>query len=59
MPHTTEKEKNSNLLEVEFLAACIHPNIVRYLNAFQIKNEVWVFFLFEQKKTVTNKSIMS
>jgi hypothetical protein len=42
MPHTSNKEKLSNLREIEFLSSCDHRNIVAYKRAYSFKDEIWV-----------------
>lgn len=44
MPHTSEREKKSNLKEAWFLKACSHPNICAYKATYENSelHELWV-----------------
>jgi hypothetical protein len=42
MPNVTEKEVKFNLGEVSYLKFCEHPNIVKFLEAYHVENELWV-----------------
>eukprot|EP01119_Soliformovum_irregulare_P021568 TRINITY_DN7209_c0_g1_i1.p1 TRINITY_DN7209_c0_g1~~TRINITY_DN7209_c0_g1_i1.p1 ORF type:complete len:399 (+),score=94.26 TRINITY_DN7209_c0_g1_i1:447-1643(+) len=42
MPHRTEKERRSNYLEIGYLIHCCHPNIVRLMSSYLIRDELWI-----------------
>lgn len=44
MPHAKKREMISNYREIEFLANCDHPNIVKYSRSYSFKEEIWVRF---------------
>jgi serine/threonine protein kinase len=46
LPHVTEKDKRNNWCEIGFLATCQHPNIVRFLSAWEMEDEVWIVMEF-------------
>lgn len=52
LPHVTEKDKRSNWCEIGFLATCKHPNIVRFLDAWEVKDEVWIVMEFLEGGTL-------
>lgn len=47
MPHRTHSEKEGNFQEIGYLKLCTHPNIVRYKNAYLIKDEIHVCILVD------------
>jgi len=42
LQHRTPKEKQRNLAEVALLLSLNHPNIVRYVEAFEYTDELWI-----------------
>eukprot|EP01103_Thecamoeba_quadrilineata_P003129 TRINITY_DN12946_c0_g1_i1.p1 TRINITY_DN12946_c0_g1~~TRINITY_DN12946_c0_g1_i1.p1 ORF type:complete len:619 (-),score=119.81 TRINITY_DN12946_c0_g1_i1:250-1893(-) len=52
--HATEKDKRHNLLEIVFLSACNHPNIVKYLRTHQINEELWIAMEFMEGGTLND-----
>lgn len=42
MEAKTEKQRLYTYAEVGSLITCMHPNVVRYLRSFKIKEEIWV-----------------
>ena len=45
MPFRSEKEKNLSLMEINYLRILDHPNVVKYLRAYECAElgEIWVF----------------
>jgi serine/threonine protein kinase len=52
LPHVSEKDKRNNWCEIGFLATCKHPNIVRFLDAWEVKDEVWIVMEFLEGGTL-------
>ncbi|EFA85043.1 putative protein serine/threonine kinase [Heterostelium album PN500] len=46
MQHVTPKQIRMNLNEIGFMRFCQHPNIVKYLGAFQRGDELWMIMEF-------------
>ena len=44
MPFRSEKEKNLSLMEINYLRILDHPNVVKYLRAYECAElgEIWV-----------------
>ena len=42
VPHLTEKEQWNNLDEIFFLQECKHPCVVKYINSYLARDEMWV-----------------
>lgn len=54
MPHQTEKEIKANLTEIGYLRQCDHPNIVKYLSAYRVNNEIWLIMEFLEGGTLSD-----
>eukprot|EP00029_Vermamoeba_vermiformis_P005987 TRINITY_DN2228_c0_g1_i1.p2 TRINITY_DN2228_c0_g1~~TRINITY_DN2228_c0_g1_i1.p2 ORF type:complete len:324 (+),score=105.45 TRINITY_DN2228_c0_g1_i1:886-1857(+) len=52
LPHVTEKDKRNNYSEIAFLMTCEHPNIVKFLSAYEVKEEVWIVMEFLEGGTL-------
>jgi len=52
LPHVTERDKRNNWCEIGFLATCKHPNIVRFLGAWEMTDEVWIVMEFLEGGTL-------
>jgi serine/threonine protein kinase len=42
MPNDTSKTIASNFMEILLLKECNHPNILRYVESWKWKNEIWI-----------------
>jgi thiamine kinase-like enzyme len=52
LPHVTDKDKRNNYSEIAFLMTCEHPNIVKFLSAYEVKEEVWIVMEFLEGGTL-------
>jgi len=54
MPHETLKQKRKNFQEIRFLRFCLnHPNILKYVRASLVREEIWLVTEFLDGGTLT------
>eukprot|EP01117_Protostelium_nocturnum_P013933 TRINITY_DN5251_c0_g1_i1.p1 TRINITY_DN5251_c0_g1~~TRINITY_DN5251_c0_g1_i1.p1 ORF type:complete len:411 (-),score=103.38 TRINITY_DN5251_c0_g1_i1:328-1560(-) len=53
-PHSNEKQKISNYLEIGCLMTLQHPNIVKYLSSYAFKDELWMITEFMAGGTLSD-----
>ena len=53
VPHITDKDKKNNYCEIGFLSKCIHPNIVQFKAAHEVKGEAWLVTEFLEGGTLS------
>lgn len=55
LPHVSDKDKKNNYCEISFLSTCNHPNIVKFMKAWEFadKQEAWIVTEFLEGGTLS------
>jgi len=53
LPHTGKKTRQNNFCEVAFLATCDQPNIVQFLEAYEVESELWIVMEYLEGGTLS------